>query len=65
MILLTLTTRLIQPNNYLPFFGPDHFGQMVTALSGNEGKEIIYHGIYNLWRKKMTKQGYNYLDRSI
>ena len=38
---------------------------MVTALPDNEVKEILYHAMPNFWRKKMTKQGYNYLDRSI
>ena len=61
----TFTTRLIQLNNYLPYFPPDHIGQMVTAPPDDEVKEILYHAISNLWRKKMTKQGCNYLDRSI
>ena len=38
---------------------------MVTALSDDEVKEILYHAMPNSWRKKMTKQGYNYLDMSI
>ena len=38
---------------------------MVTAMPNDEVKEILYHTMPNLWRKKMTKQGYNYLDRSI
>ena len=38
---------------------------MVTALSDNEVKEILYHEMPNLWRKKMTKQGHNFQDRSI
>ena len=27
--------------------------------------EILYHAMPNSWRKKMTEEGYNYLDRSI
>ena len=61
----TFTTRLIQLNNYLPYVPPDCIGQMVTALPNNEVKEILYRAISSLWRQKMTKQGYNYLDRSI
>ena len=61
----TFTSRLIQLNNCLPYFPPDHVGQMVTALSNDEVKEILYHAMSNSWRKKMTEQGYNYLDRYI
>ena len=61
----TFTTRLIRLNNYLSYFPPDCFGQMITALPDDEAKEILYHAMPNLWRTKMTKQGYNYLDRSI
>ena len=38
---------------------------MATALSDDEVKEILYHAMHNLWRKKMTEQDYNYLDKSI
>ena len=61
----TFTTRLIQLNNYLPYFTPDCVGQMVTAPSDDEVKEILSHILLNSWGKKMTEQGYNYLDRSI
>ena len=61
----TFTTRVIQLNNYLAYFPPDCVGQMVTALPDDAVKEILYHAIPYSWRKKMTKQGYNYLDRSI
>ena len=61
----TFTTRLIPLNNYVPYFPPDCIGQMVTALPDNEVKEILYHAMPNSWRKKMTEQGYSYLDRSI
>ena len=65
MKVYTFPTRPIQLNSYLLYFPPDHVGQIVTALPDDEVKEILYHAMPNLWRKKMTKQGYNYLDRSI
>ena len=55
----------LQLNKYLPYFPPVHVGQTVIALSNDEVKEILYHAKPNLWRKKMTKQGYNYLERSV
>ena len=61
----TFTTRLIQLNNYLPYFPPDCVGWMVTSLPDDEVREINYYGMSNLWRKKMTEQVYNKLDRSI
>ena len=61
----TFATRLIKLNKYLPYIPPDCVRQMVTALPDNEVKEILHHTMPNLWRKKMTEQGYNYLDRSI
>ena len=61
----TSTTSLIQLNINLPYFPPDCVGQMVTALPDEKVKEILYHAMPNSWRKKMTEQGYNYLDRSI
>ena len=61
----TFNTRLMQLNDYHPCFPPDCVGQMVTALPDDEVKEILYHAMPNLWRKKMTEQEYNYLDRSI
>ena len=38
---------------------------MVIVLPDDEVKEILYHGMLNKWRKKMTKLGYNHLNRSI
>ena len=38
---------------------------MVTALPDDEVKENLYHAMTNSWGKKMTEQGYNYLDGSI
>ena len=58
----TFTTRLIQLNNNLPYFPPDCAGQMVP---NDWFKEILYHAMPCLWRKKMTKQGYNYLNSFI
>ena len=65
MKLCTTTTSLIQLNNYLLYFPPDCVGQMVTALPDDEGKEILYYAMPNSWRKKMTEQVYNYLEKSI
>ena len=61
----TFTTRLMQQNNYLPYFLPDCVRQMVTALPDDEVKEILYHAMPSSWRKKSTKQGHSYLNRSI
>ena len=44
----TFTTRLIQLNNYLPYFPPDCARQMVTALPDDEVREILYHTKPNL-----------------
>ena len=52
----TFSTRLIQLNNYPPYFPPDRVGKMVTALPDDEVKEILYRIMPNLWRKKMTEQ---------
>ena len=38
---------------------------MVTALPDDEGREIFYHAMLNLWKKKMASQEYNNQDRSI
>ena len=65
MKVLTFTTRLIQLNNYLPYFLPDCVGLMFTALPDDEVKKILYHTMPNSWRKKMIEQGYNYLYWSI
>ena len=65
MKVYTLTTRLRELNYYLPYFPPDCVGQMITALPDDKVKEILNHPMPNSWRKKMTKQAYNYLDRSI
>ena len=59
----TLTTWLIQLNNYLPYFSPDCVGQMVTALPDDKVKKILCRALPNSWKKKMTKQGYNYLTK--
>ena len=58
-------TRLIQLNTYLPFFPPDHPGQLVISHSDDDIKEILYHTIPNTWKKKLIEQGYNYLDGHI
>ena len=61
----TFTTKLIQLNNSLPYFPPDPVGQMITVLSDDEVKKILFHAMNNTWRKKITKEWYNYLYRSI
>ena len=61
----SFTTRLIQLNMYLLYFPPDRPGQLVTSLSDDDIKEILYHAIPNTWKKKMVKQGCNHLDVSI
>ena len=38
---------------------------MVTTLPDDDIKEIFYHAIPNTWRKNMSNQEYNHLDRSI
>ena len=50
------TTRLIQLNMYLLYF---------PSLPGDDIKEILYHAMPNMWKKKMVEQGYNYLDGPI
>ena len=44
----TFTTRLMQLNNYLPYFPPDCIGQMITALPDDTVKEMLYHAMPNL-----------------
>ena len=61
----TFTTSLSQLNTYIVYFPPDHSGQPVAPLSEDEVKEIIYHTMPNLWKKKMVEKGYNYLNGSI
>ena len=46
-------------------FLPDRLGQLVTSLSDDDIKEILYHAIPNMWKKKMVEQGYNYLNGPI
>ena len=58
-------TRLIQLNIYLPYFPPDHPDQIVTSLPHDDIKKILYHTMPNMSKKKMVKQGYNYLDGPI
>ena len=61
----SFTTRLIQLITYLPYFPPDRPGQLVTSLPNDDIKEILYHTMPNIWKKKMVEQGYNYLDGPI
>ena len=52
------TNSLAQLNNCLPYFPPDCMGQIVIDLTDEELKEIFCHIISNLWRKQMTKHGF-------
>ena len=61
----TFTTRLIKLNTYLPYFPPDCPGQVVTSLPDDDIKEILYHPLPHVWKKKMIEHGYNYLDGPI
>ena len=65
MKVCTFTTMLIQLNEYLPYFPPYCLGQLVAPLSKDKVKEIIYHAMPNLWKKKMVEQCYKFLDGSI
>ena len=40
-------------------------GEIVIAQPDNEGKEILNNSMLHLLRKKLTKQGNNYLDGTI
>ena len=51
----SFTTRLIQLNTYLPYFPPDRPGQLVTSLPDDDIKEILYHAMPNMWKKKMVE----------
>ena len=65
MKVYTFTTRLIQLNNYLPYFPPECVGPIAITQTDSKVKEILYHTMPDRQRKKVTKQGYNFLDRSI
>ena len=62
----SFTTGLIQLNMYLPCFLPDSPGQLVVSLPDDHIKEILYHAMPNVSKRKMVEQeGYNYLDGPI
>ena len=61
----TFTTRLVQLNEYLPYFPPDSDNQEVVKLQLDDLKEILYHAMPNSWKKKMTEQGFNYIAHHI
>ena len=63
MKVCAFSTRLIQLNNYLPYFPPDRIGQMIATLPDDKVKEILYHAMPNSWRKKMTELGHNHLNK--
>ena len=56
---------LMQVTDYLPYSPPDCMKQMVTALPNDKVKDTLYHVISDWRRKKMAKQRYSHLDRSI
>ena len=58
----TFSTRLSELNSYLPSFPPDSMGQNVIALSDDELKDVLYVAMPDSYQRKMTEQGYNYLD---
>ena len=55
----TFTTIFVQLNNHLPYFPPHYMERIVLALPDDKIKEILYNIMTNVWRKKMTKLGYN------
>ena len=61
----TFITRLLHLNTNLAYFHPDREGQSVNSLPEDEVKEILYHAMPNMWKKKKVEQGHNYLDGSI
>ena len=61
----TFSTRLSQLNSYLPSFPPDSMGQNVIALSDDELKDVLYVAMPDSYQRKMTEQGYNYLDPNV
>ena len=65
MKIWTFTTRLIQLNMCLPHFLPDCPGQLVASLIDVDIKEILYHTIPNIWKKKMIEQGQNSLRQRL
>ena len=61
----TFSTRLSELNSYLPSFPPDSMGQNVVALSDDELKDVLYVAMPDSYQRKMTEQGYNYLDPAV
>ena len=57
----TFITRLVQLNNYLPYFPPNCMELIVKAISDDKVEGILYRKMLKLWRKNMNKQGYNWL----
>ena len=58
-------TRLTQLNHYLSSFPPDTPGQEVEPLPDYMVKEILFYAMPDPWHKRMTEQGYNYMDDAI
>ena len=49
----------------LLYFPPDRSGQPVTHLLDYDIKEILYHAMPNMRKKKNVEQGHNFLDGPI
>ena len=47
-------TTQIKLNKYLLYFPPDCAGQLVTSLPDDDIKEILYHAMSNMWKKKLV-----------
>lgn len=58
-------TRLTELNHYLDSFPPDSPGQQVEKLPDHEIKEILFYAMPKSWQKRMTEQGYNYMDDAV
>ena len=55
-------TRLILLDMYLIYFLPDRPGQLVTSLTDDNVKAILYHSMRNMWKMKMVQYRNNFLD---
>ena len=50
---------------HLLYFLPDRPGQLVISIPNDYINKIQYHAMPKMWKKKMIKQGYNYLNGPI
>ena len=56
----SFTTMFFQLKIYLLYNPPNCPGKLVTSLPDDYIKEILYHAMPNMWKKKMVEQEYNY-----